>query len=496
MFLPSRAARVLKGFEGFTPGGLFRFGARGSFKVMSDVILPSEAQSSIPIHPVPAGGWEGLAATHSPATAAAAALAGFAGKAGEVVCTPNADGSVASVLFGLGSFIDSAMIWRNAPAKLPPGDYRIEGGLVADPTKVALAWALGAYRFDRYRQDRGPAPARLVAPQGADLQRARLMAHACALARDMVNTPANDMGPLQLETIAREVAQLHGATLDCVVGEALIEAGYPAVHAVGRAAAPARAPRMIEIVWGDPQAPVLAVLGKGVVFDSGGLDIKPNAGMRLMKKDMGGAAHALALGRMIMGAGLPVRLHILLPVVENAISGDANRPSDVIASRKGLSIEIGNTDAEGRLILADALTRAGELAPVLTLDLATLTGAARVALGPQVVPFYTDDDALGLELSAASTAMEDPIWRMPLWAGYASSIDSDIADVRNDSDAWAQAGSITAALFLKRFAPPGPWVHFDIYAWNPRSRPGWPLGADVQAILAIFAVLEKRFPRQ
>jgi leucyl aminopeptidase len=253
---------------------------------------------------------------------------------------------------------------------------------------------------------------------------------------------------------------------------------------------------MVEISWGDPAHPVLAVVGKGVAFDTGGLDIKPGGSMRLMKKDMGGAAHALALGQMIMGAGLPVRLHILTPLVENAISADAMRPGDILASRRGLSIEVGNTDAEGRLILADALTRAGELAPALTVDLATLTGAARVALGPQVIPFYTDDEALAAEITRASQATEDPLWRMPLWGGYEASLDSDIADLKNDPDGWAQAGSVTAALFLKRFAPPGPWVHFDIYAWNPKARPGFPVGAEAQAILALFTMLEARFPKE
>ncbi len=247
------------------------------------------------------------------------------------------------------------------------------------------------------------------------------------------------------------------------------------------------------MVWGDAEHPLIAVIGKGVVFDSGGLDIKPSAGMRWMKKDMGGAAHALALARMIMESALPVRLCVLLPVVENAIAGDAMRPGDVLASRKGLSIEVGNTDAEGRLILADALARAAELDPALTIDLATLTGAARVALGPEVIPFYTDDHGLAAELEAAALSVDDPIWRMPLWDGYAAALDSDVADVKNDADAWAQAGSVTAALFLKRFAPAGPWVHFDIFAWNPRARPGWPQGAEVQAIRAIFAMLEARY---
>jgi leucyl aminopeptidase len=250
---------------------------------------------------------------------------------------------------------------------------------------------------------------------------------------------------------------------------------------------------MIEIQWGEAGKPLVALVGKGVVFDTGGLDIKPAAGMRLMKKDMGGAAHALALGRMIMAARLPVRLAVLVPAVENAISGDAMRPGDVLDSRKGLSIEVGNTDAEGRLILADALTRAAELDPALTLDLATLTGAARMALGPQLPPFYTDDEELAGQIEAAMNAVGDPMWRMPLWKGYVDSLDSDVADVKNDSDAWAQAGSITAALFLQKFAPSGPWAHFDIFAWNPRGRPGWPSGGEVQAIRALFRMIEARF---
>jgi leucyl aminopeptidase len=282
-----------------------------------------------------------------------------------------------------------------------------------------------------------------------------------------------------------------------VVGEGLLTAGYPAVHAVGRAAAPHRAPRMIELTWdgsgGDPAAPLVALIGKGVVFDTGGLDIKPSAGMGLMKKDMGGAAHALALGRMVMAAGLKLRLAVLIPVAENAISGDAMRPGDVIASRKGLSIEVGNTDAEGRLILADALARAAELKPELTIDLATLTGAARAALGPQAPPFFTDDEALACELTEAAQACGDGLWRLPLWRGYVGAVDSEIADIKNDPDSWAQAGSITAALFLQRFAPPGAWVHLDIFAWNPKGRPGWPVGGEAQTIRALFRLLRGRY---
>jgi leucyl aminopeptidase len=462
---------------------------------MSDVVIPAGADLGIPIRPVMSADWAALAESLSLEARAAATLGKFTGKAGEIALAPDVAGAVAEVLFGLGDDGASAGLWRGLPSRLPAGDYRMEGALAADPSQVALAWALGAYRFTRYRQDKPSAAARLIAPGGADLARVSLLAAASALAKDMVNTPANDMGPAEMEAIARDLAAAQGAGITVIGGDDLIAAGYPAVHAVGRAAHPARAPRMVEISWGDPAHPVVAVVGKGVAFDTGGLDIKPGGSMRSMKKDMGGAAHALALGQMVMGAGLPVRLHILTPLVENAISGDAMRPGDVLASRKGLSIEVGNTDAEGRLILADALTRAGELDPALTVDLATLTGAARVALGPQVIPFYTDDEALAAEIVQASRATEDPLWRLPLWDGYEASLDSEIADLKNDPDGWAQAGSITAALFLKRFAPPSPWVHFDIYAWNPKGRPGFPVGAEAQAILALFAMLEARFPK-
>jgi leucyl aminopeptidase len=418
---------------------------------------------------------------------------GFKAKAGQILKAPDLQtGRTARVLVGFG-VQPKAETLRALAAKLPAGDYRLETlpeGV--DAQDAAVAFGLGAYRFDRYK----PATegrARLVVPNGADLHAAQAVVHACALARDMVNTPANDMGPLQIETIAREIAEQFGATLSVVTGDDLLEQNYPAIHAVGRAAAPHRAPRMIEIQWGEAAHPLVAIVGKGVVFDTGGLDIKPSSGMRLMKKDMGGAAHALALGRMVMALNLPVRVAVLVPVAENAISGDAMRPGDVIGSRKGLTIEIGNTDAEGRLILADALARAGELDPALTLDMATLTGAARVALGPQVIPFFTDDDALAGQIAEASLAAADPLWRLPLWPGYEEALDSDIADLKNDPDAWAQAGSVTAALFLQRFAPAGAWAHFDIYAWNPRGRPGWPVGAEAQAILAIFAVLEARY---
>jgi leucyl aminopeptidase len=468
---------------------------------MSDVLIDT-SEDAIPLHPVSeaaAAALSGECGSGGGAGEFVAGLAvaeGFQGKAGQVLKVPDAlSGRLARVYVGLGE-APSAGAFRAASGRLPAGDYRIDGDLEGlDGTAIAIAWGQGTYRYDRYKPAKD-GPARLVLPTGANGVEARAVAHACALARDMINTPANDLGPLQIETIAREIAHQFGAEASVATGKDLLTAGYPAVHAVGRASAPHRAPRMIEIAWGDPAHPRLAIVGKGVVFDTGGLDIKTSSGMRLMKKDMGGAAHALALGRMVMALGLPVRLAVLVPVVENAIAGDAMRPGDVIPSRKGLSIEIGNTDAEGRLILADALARAHELAPALTIDFATLTGAARAALGPQVIPFYTPDDVLAAEIDRASAAEADPLWRMPLWAGYREALDSDIADLKNDPDGWAQAGSVTAALFLERFAPDqGAWVHLDIFAWNPKARPGHPTGAEVQGVHALLRVIRDRFSR-
>lgn len=422
---------------------------------------------------------------------------GFTAKAGQLLVVPGADGAPELALFGAGEAFDP-MTTRGLPTRLPAGDWRLEGVEGEAAHSAALAFALGGYLFDRYKARPERGRARLVAPDGLDLTAALNIAAACALTREMVDTPAADMGPLQLETIAREIAEGAGARLTVTTGDALLEENYPAVHAVGRAAAPHRAPRVLEIGWNLDQAalPLVALVGKGVVFDTGGLDLKPAAGMRNMKKDMGGAAHALALGRLIMQAGLPVRLVVLVAAVENAVSADAFRPGDILNSRKGLTIEIGNTDAEGRLILADVLTRAGEHEPDLTLDFATLTGAARIALGPELPPLYTDDDALAEGVLNAGRVVGDPLWRMPLWAGYCASLDSEIADVRNDSAAWAQAGSVTAALFLQKFAPTtGSWAHMDVFAWNPRARPGWPEGGEAQAIRACFRYLSEKFSK-
>jgi leucyl aminopeptidase len=456
---------------------------------MNEVLIP-RAKSPVPIRPIGQDDWPKYLEKAPELVAWLAARGEFKAARGQMLFVPDSEAAKAHVLFGLGETGDAAA-FRALPGKLPAGDYRIEDAPF-DHAQLALNWALGAYRFERYRKsDRGGWP-RLVVEKDVDLAEAIAVSHACALARDMINTPANDMGPLQIETIAREIAGQFRAKVSVVTGEALLEENYPAVHAVGRAAHTDRAPRMIEITWGR-SGPLIALIGKGVVFDTGGLNIKPGGSMKLMKKDMGGAAHALALARMIMAARLKVRLLVLVPAVENAISGDAMRPGDVISTRKGLSVEVGNTDAEGRLILADALARAAEKKPDLTIDLATLTGAARVALGPQIPPYFTDDEDLAAALNVAGVEQNDPIWRLPLWPGYAEALDSDIADLSNDAAPWAQAGAVTAALFLKRFAPKGPWAHFDIFAWNNKARPGYPTGGEVQAIRAILAVIKARY---
>ena len=428
--------------------------------------------------------------------AAWAAANGFRGKAGELLPVAGQDGAVEAVLFGGGKTFDP---WtaRQLAVRLPSGDYSLEGVTGEDGRIAATAFALGGYRFDRYKPAKDePEPPRLVCPEGVDLADVQRLIGAATLSRQMVDTPPNDMGPAQIESIVREIAESNDAEVEVTIGDALLENNFPAVHAVGRAAAPHRAPRLIELSWNMQAAdrPLIALVGNGVCFDSGGLDLKSAAGMRLMKKDMGGSAHALALARLIMESKLNVRLKLLISAVENAVSGDAFRPGDIVPTRKGLTIEVGNTDAEGRVILSDALARAGEHSPDLTVDFATLTGAARIALGPELAPFYTDDDGLAADLMAAGATERDPMWRMPLWPGYKAAIETEIADVRNDSAEWAQGGSITAALFLQKFAPEtGTWVHMDIMGWNPRARPGWPVGAETQSLRTWWSVIKARY---
>ncbi len=462
---------------------------------MPDCLLSADSgEPAVPVHAVAAADLARLSATLAPRTADWVAAAGFSAASGEVCLVPGADGGPAAVLFGLGEGGGGpSLIAGKLPVSLPAGTYRLESGF-ADPALASLAWALGAYRFARY-SSKAPAARRLVLPAGVDGGEVARIADGVYLVRDLVNTGANDLGPAELADAARALALRHGAVFSEIVGEGLLADGFPLIHAVGAAAVPARAPRLIDLAWGDPEAPSLTLVGKGVCFDSGGLDIKPAAGMLLMKKDMGGAANALGLAHMIMDAGLPVRLRVLISAVENAIAGAAFRPGDVFTARNGLTVEIGNTDAEGRLVLADALALASEEAPDLIVDLATLTGAARVALGPEVVPFYTRDDALAASLAAHGAATADPLWRMPLWAPYMAMLDSKIADI-NNAGSGGLAGSITAALFLSRFVPETQrWLHGDIFAWTPAAKPGKPDGGEAQAIRALYALLKTEGPR-
>jgi leucyl aminopeptidase len=443
--------------------------------------------AAIPLHFVSEGQLEG--AGLSSGAVGWARANGFSGQRGKLLAVPGNEGSIGAWLLGLGSDTDrSPFLAGHAGAKLPEGTYTLAGD-IGDPTLAAIAFRLGAYRFDRYRSAK-PGPV-LVLPEGADEAEVDRQVEAATLARDLINTPANDLGPDALEKVAHDFARRNGMTIHVTVGDDLIGANFPMIHAVGRASA--QAPRLIDLTWGDPSHPKVTLVGKGVTFDTGGLDIKPAAGMLLMKKDMGGAANVLGLAHTIVSAKLPVRLRVLLPVVENAISGAAFRPGDVLRSRAGISVEIGNTDAEGRLILADALALADEEHPDFLLDMATLTGAARVALGPDLPPIYSTDDALAAQLVAEGRGVEDPLWHMPLWQNYEGLLASKVADI-NNAGSGGFAGSVTAALFLRRFVRnAAQWVHMDIFGWAPEARPGRPVGGTDQGIRAVYTVLRQRY---
>ncbi len=413
---------------------------------------------------------------------------------GAHLCLADAGGNLVRVLYGVPTAGDADPFAPGELAeRLPAGVYRFSDGF-ADPRLAALGWVLHSYKFSRYLTVNGKGSegktAQLVCPSGCELTSLLAEADAVMLGRDLINTPAEDMGPSELEAAVRTLARTHKAKVS-VISAAALEKGFPLIHAVGRASDDA--PRLIDMRWGSVRAPKVTLVGKGVCFDTGGLDLKPSAGMLLMKKDMGGAAAVLSLAFMIMSAKLDVRLRVLVPAVENAVAGNAFRPGDVLRSRKGLAVEIGNTDAEGRLVLADALALADEEKPDLLIDMATLTGAARVALGPDLPPFYTDDDALAGMLQEQSVASHDPVWRMPFWSRYNSMFSSKIADI-NNAGTGGFAGSITAALFLKRFVENAKsYVHFDIYGWVPQARPGRPVGGEPQAARAIFSYLVSRY---
>ena len=414
----------------------------------------------------------------------------------QVTCLARPDGSVSGAVLGLGPLGSLAALepWHVAAAvdRLPGGSWRIETSLAADAaTAAALGWALGSYRFERYRsKPKGAASAVLVPPQLADMAYVRRMSAAIAMARDFINMPAADLSPERLSDEALALARANGAEARCIIGEALRE-GYPAIHAVGQASAVG--PRLVDFTWGDPAAPKVTLVGKGVCFDTGGLDIKPPAGMLLMKKDMGGAACVLALARMVMESSLPVRLRVLVPAVENSIAGNAYRPGDVLRTRKGLTVEVGNTDAEGRLVLCDALALADAERPDLLVDLATLTGAARIALGPELPAVFGTREETVDALVRHGRRLADPLWPMPLWAGYEDDIASKIADINNVSGS-TFAGAIIGGLFLKRFVTESKdWLHVDLFGWNPKERPGRPVGAEPQVVRALYALLTERY---
>lgn len=460
----------------------------------SDLIQPDKGQDARPIHLVDKKSYDGWLKGRSARERAHLAALGFKPDAFVHAILPGDDPEKWAVVTSVAN-VESLSAWCLAKLgqTLPEGRYRVEG---QQPGKALFGWMSAQYRFDRYRPKAEAHGTRVllttdvgaIAPMVAEMR-------ATALVRDMVNTPAADMGPEAIEKEAERIAKAHGAKIAVTKGEAL-EQGYPMIHAVGRAAAKHHAPRLIEILWGKEDHPRVALVGKGISFDSGGLDIKPSAGMRLMKKDMGGAAHVLALAELVMASGLPVRLHCLVAAAENAISADAFRPGDVLTSRLGLTVEIGNTDAEGRLVLGDALAKASEDKPDLIVDFATLTGAARVALGPDLPPLFANDDALADMMLAGGTDRDDPLWRMPLWDGYADLLETDIADLGNAGSS-AFAGTITAALFLKRFVGEGiAWAHVDTFAWRPSAKPGRPKGGAALGMRAAWAMLQARYDRR
>ena len=454
------------------------------------VQLKKPVASATPIHLVDKATFEASAPALPAATRQWMATTGFVGAPDTHVLVPDAQGRLAAVWAGVKS-ADHPYALAALPRALPKGRYRLgTEGLKADPLAAALSWELGAYVFDLYKAPKREAAELQLAPSEA-ASRGLVLATAIAATRDLVNTPAEHMGPAELSGAVRAVARAHGAKFRELVGDALLKSGFPAVHAVGRASS--RAPRLIELNWGDPKHRKLTLVGKGVCFDSGGLDLKPADGMRWMKKDMGGAANALGLATLVMALKLPVNLQLLIPAVENAVSGNAFRPGDVIKTRKGLHIEIGNTDAEGRVILCDALAYAAERHPELVIDLATLTGAARVALGPQLPAMFCRRMDLARALVDLGLELDDPLWHLPLWKGYHGLIESDIADIVNTGRG-PMAGAVTAALFLEDFVPEGmDWVHIDLFAWNDAARPGRPVGGEAQTLRTLLAYLEDRF---
>ncbi len=464
---------------------------------MLDCFVQGAGATALPVRLVTVRDFAAWLEPARPAARAWLDATGFRPERQKLALLPNGEGALESALFlveGAGKAADAAALATVLPAGERPWRVDDPDGLIGG-FDLHYGWALAGYRFSRYStaETSGNETARLASDDAATAERASELARSVFLARDLVNTPANDLGPAELEARIRDVAQAFGATCTSIVGDALLDAGYPMIHAVGRASS--RAPRLVDLAWGPPDAPKLTLVGKGVCFDSGGLDIKPATGMRLMKKDMGGAAVMTGLARMVMAAGLEVRLRLLVPAVENSIGASAFRPGDILPTRKGLTVEIGNTDAEGRLILADALAEADRESPALLLDAATLTGAARVAVGTDLPALFTQDEALAADLLEAGMAVGEPLWRLPLHPGYRELLKSPVADL-SSTGSKPYAGAITAALFLQRFVEPATsWAHLDIFAWNEDARPGKTKGGDATALRALFTLLERRFPK-
>lgn len=458
---------------------------------MTAEITGKKSRDSKPVWFVRKGELEGAGLADAGVNRAAlgwAKVNGFDGQTGRVLVIPGDDGEITGALLGIGNG-DMRFAAGKLATALPSGAWHLANP-VDEPDLTALGFLLGGYKFTRYTK-KDDADVSLALPDGADKADVRRLAKAVSLARDLINTPANDMGPVALEAAVRKVGDEYKASVNVIKGDALLKKNFPMIHAVGRAGS--EEPRLIDLEWGRKGAPKVTLVGKGVCFDTGGLDIKPASGMLLMKKDMGGAANVLALASLIMDAKLPVRLRVLIPAVENSIAGNAFRPGDVLTSRKGLTVEIGNTDAEGRLVLADALALADDEEPEILIDMATLTGAARVALGPDLPPFYSNDDAFASRVAEAAEAVADPLWRMPLWQPYDAKLSSRVADMNNvTTDGFA--GSITAALFLQRFVGKAKtWAHFDIFGWNPVEKPHAPIGGEAQGIRALYHLLKGRY---
>ena len=454
---------------------------------LSALLVPADAQPAVPLIPLTTDTLADWLAGQSERVRVAVAAQGFTAAEGSFATLPGDGPADWLVAAGVAAGPLGPWALATAAARLPAGRYALAGEL----GQAGLGWCLAQHGFDRYRRAEAKGARVLATTSLAAIPATIAEADAVALVRDLVDTPASDMGPAALAQAVIDAGRPFGAAVEVVKGEALIDHNFPAIHAVGRAAA--EPPRLISLEWGDKAHPRVAIIGKGITFDSGGLNIKPTSGMALMKKDMGGAAHALALARLVMQAGLKLRLHLVIPAAENAISGNALRPGDVIATRAGKTVEITNTDAEGRLVLCDALAMAVEKAPALIIDFATLTGAARVALGPQLPALFANDDALASELLAAGMQAGDPVWRLPLWAPYHDMLKSRLADMVNSAEG-GFAGAITAALFLEKFVPASvPWAHFDTFAWNPADRPGRPKGGEALGLRAAWAVLRSRF---